>query len=92
MDAANPLPALQKNTWRTQLLTTSVTRSTLMTHAESIERRKELGVKFTPELKSAKWRCPTKASSASRIMPKLIEEYKAAGLHLVMCPLVLASG
>ena len=64
--------------WRTDLY---VNPGTLMTHAESIALFDELGVKFTPELKSASVGMPydgdfTQAAYAQ----KLIDEYKAAGI------------
>jgi glycerophosphoryl diester phosphodiesterase len=64
--------------WRTDLYASS---GTLMTHAESIALFKELGVKFTPELKAADVPMPydgdfTQAAYAQ----KLIDEYKAAGV------------
>ena len=64
--------------WRTDLY---ATRGTLMTHAESIELFKELGVKFTPELKSAKVEMPYEGEfSQQDYAQKLIEEYKTAGV------------
>jgi len=64
--------------WRTDLY---VNPGTLMTHAESIKLFDELGVKFTPELKSASVDMPydgdfTQAAYAQ----KMIDEYKAAGI------------
>jgi glycerophosphoryl diester phosphodiesterase len=65
--------------WRTDLYVGA--GGTLMTHAESIKLFKELGVKFTPELKEPSVPMPfggdfTEAAYAQ----KLIEEYKAAGI------------
>ena len=84
MDAANPFASTPEEymggtaNWRTDLY---ATRGTLMTHAESIELFKELGVKFTPELKSAKEGMPYKGEfSQQDYAQKLIEEYKAAGV------------
>ena len=52
-----------------------------MTHAESIDLFKELGVKFIPELKSAKVQMPYEGEfSQQDYAQKLIEEYKAAGV------------
>lgn len=56
-------------------------KGTLMTHAESIELFKELGVKFTPELKSPSVAMPydgdyTQAAYAQQ----MIDEYKKAGV------------
>jgi glycerophosphoryl diester phosphodiesterase len=64
--------------WRTDLYVSS---GTLMTHAESIKLFKELGVKFTPELKAASVPMPydgdfTQAAYAQ----KMIDEYKTAGI------------
>ncbi len=64
--------------WRTDLY---VNPGTLMTHAESIALFDKLGVKFTPELKSASVDMPydgdfTQAAYAQ----KMIDEYKAAGI------------
>ena len=57
------------------------TRGTLMTHAQSIELFRELGVKFTPELKAPSVAMPfdgdyTQAAYAQQ----MIDEYKAAGI------------
>ena len=84
MDAANPFASTPEeymggtSNWRTDLY---ATRGNLMTHAESIELLKELGVKFTPELKSAKVEMPYEGEfSQQDYAQKLIEEYKAAGV------------
>ena len=84
MDAANPFATTPEEymggtaNWRTDLY---ATRGTLMTHAESITLFKELGVKFTPELKSAKEEMPYEGEfSQQDYAQKLIEEYKAAGV------------
>ena len=84
MDAANPFASTPEeymggtSNWRTDHY---ATRSTLMTHAESIELLKELGVKFTPELKSAKVEMPYEGEfSQQDYAQKLIEEYKTAGV------------
>ncbi len=64
--------------WRTNLY---AGRGTLMTHAESIELFKELGVKMTPELKSASVAMPFEGDfTQSDYAQKLIDEYKAAGV------------
>jgi len=65
--------------WRTDLYVAS--GGTLMTHAESIKLFKELGAKFTPELKAPGVPMPfdgdfTQAAYAQ----KMIDEYKAAGI------------
>ena len=84
MDAANPFASTPEEymgrnaNWWTDLY---ATRGTLMTHAESIALFKELGVKFTPELKSAKVEMPFEGEfSQQDYAQKLIEEYKAAGV------------
>jgi len=84
MDAANLFAATPEAymrgtaNWRTDLY---ATRGTLMTHAESIALFKELGVKFTPELKSAKEEMPYEDEfSQQDYAQKLIEEYKDAGV------------
>lgn len=61
--------------WRTDLY---ATRGTLMTHAESIELFKALGVKMTPELKAPSAAMPFDGMSQEDYAQKLIDEYKAA--------------
>lgn len=61
--------------WRTDLY---AARGTLMTHAESIELFKALGVKMTPELKAASVAMPFHGMSQEDYAQKLIDEYKAA--------------
>lgn len=51
---------------------------TLMTHAESIDLFKELGVQFTPELKSPVVEMPFDGFSQEDYAQKLIDDYKAA--------------
>ncbi|CTQ66587.1 glycerophosphodiester phosphodiesterase family protein [Roseibium alexandrii] len=63
--------------WRTDLY---ATKGTLMTHAESIALFKDLGVKFTPELKSPSVDMPFDGFSQEDYAQKLIDEYKAAGI------------
>ncbi len=63
--------------WRTDLYATN---GTLMTHAESIALFKDLGVKFTPELKSPSVDMPFDGFSQEDYAQKLIDEYKAAGI------------
>ena len=63
--------------WRTDLYST---RGSLMTHAESIELFKSLGVKFTPELKSPSVKMPFDGFSQQDYAQKLIDEYKNAGI------------
>ncbi len=53
----------------------------LMTHAESIALFKELGVKFTPELKSPSVSMPYEGKyTQEAYAQQLIDEYKAAGV------------
>jgi glycerophosphoryl diester phosphodiesterase len=52
----------------------------LMTHKESIELFRELGVRFTPELKSASVEMPYDGFSQADYAQKLIDEYKEAGV------------
>jgi glycerophosphoryl diester phosphodiesterase len=64
--------------WRTDLYVGS--GGTLMTHAESIRLFKELGVKFTPELKEPGVPMPFDGFTEENYAQKLIDEYKAAGI------------
>lgn len=65
--------------WRTDLYVGS--GGTLMTHAESIKLFKELGVKFTPELKEPSVSMPFGDDfTENAYAAKLIDEYKAAGI------------
>ncbi|MBS9402283.1 glycerophosphodiester phosphodiesterase [Halomonas sp. TRM85114] len=61
--------------WRTDLYNS---RGTLMTHAESIELFKALGVKMTPELKAPSVEMPFNGLSQEDYAQKMIDEYKAA--------------
>ncbi|WP_422382950.1 glycerophosphodiester phosphodiesterase family protein [Roseibium album] len=63
--------------WRTELYGLT---GTLLTHAESIALFKDLGVKFTPELKAPKVAMPYEGFTQSDYAQKLIEDYKAAGI------------
>ena len=63
--------------WRTDLYS-GPTSGTLMTHAESIELFKKLGVKMTPELKSASVAMPFDGFTQQAYAQKMIDEYKAA--------------
>lgn len=63
--------------WRTDLY---AGKGTLMTHAESIALFKDLGAKFTPELKSASVDMPFDGFSQEEYAQKMIDEYKAAGI------------
>jgi glycerophosphoryl diester phosphodiesterase len=53
---------------------------TLMTHKESIELFKSLGVKMTPELKSPSMTMPFEGFSQADYAQKMIDEYKEAGV------------
>ena len=53
---------------------------TLVTHKESIELFKKLGVKMTPELKSPSVPMPFNGLSQQAYAQKMIDEYKAAGV------------
>lgn len=65
--------------WRTDLYTG---RGTLLTHAESIELFKKLGVDFTPELKSPSVEMPFQGDySQADYASQMINEYKAAGIR-----------
>lgn len=64
--------------WRTDLY---ATKGTLMTHAESIALFKELGVKFTPELKAPAVAMPYEGDyTQAMYAQQMIDEYKAAGI------------
>ena len=52
----------------------------LLTHAESIALFRDLGAKFTPELKSASVDMPHDGFSQEDYAQKLIDEYKEAGV------------
>jgi glycerophosphoryl diester phosphodiesterase len=53
---------------------------TLMTHRESIALFKDLGVKFTPELKTPAVEMPYEGFSQRDYAQKMIDDYKAAGI------------
>ena len=63
--------------WRTNLYV-GPTSGTLMTHRESIELFKQLGVKMTPELKSPSVPMPFNGFSQEAFAQKMIDEYKAS--------------
>ncbi|PJI91519.1 glycerophosphoryl diester phosphodiesterase [Yoonia maricola] len=63
--------------WRTDLY---VNNTSLMTHAQSIELFRDLGAKFTPELKSPAVDMPFNGFSQEDYAQKLVDEYKAAGV------------
>lgn len=76
---AQSIDAYMKGTapWRTELYGQT---GTLLTHAESIALFKDLGVKFTPELKAPKVAMPYEGFTQSDYAQKLIDDYKAAGI------------
>ncbi len=90
MDASNPRATTPEEyqggtaTYRTELY---ASRGTLLTHAESIELFKQLGVKMTPELKSPSVEMPFDSDgdgvgdyTQSQYAQQMIDEYKAAGV------------
>ncbi len=56
------------------------TSGTLMTHKESIELFRQLGVKMTPELKSPSVTMPFEGFTQQAYAQKMIDEYKAANV------------
>jgi glycerophosphoryl diester phosphodiesterase len=84
MDAGNPnaktLAEYLDSTpnFRTDLYSAN---GTLMTHKESIELFKKLGVKMTPELKSTSVAMPFDGFTQEAYAQKMIDEYKAAGVN-----------
>ena len=85
MDASNPRAktALEflggTANWRTDLYS-GPSSGTLMTHKESIELFKKLGVKMTPELKSASVPMPFNGFTQQAYAQKMINEYKQANV------------
>ncbi len=84
MDAANPRATTLEDymnataNWRTDLYAAC---GTVMSHKESIELFKELGVKMTPELKSPSVEMPYEGEySQQEYAQQLIDEYKSAGV------------
>ncbi|WP_213999394.1 glycerophosphodiester phosphodiesterase family protein [Arsukibacterium sp.] len=84
MDAFNPQATTAAEymqgtpPWRTDLYANT---GTLLTHAESITLFKQLGVKFTPELKAAEVAMPYQGTySQADYAQQLIDEYRAAGI------------
>ncbi len=83
MDAFNPkattVDEYLKGTanWRTDLY---ASKGTLLSHKESIELFKKLGVKMTPELKTASVPMPYNGYTQAMYAQQLIDEYKAAGV------------
>lgn len=63
--------------WRTDLYSGN---ATLLTHAESITLFRDLGAKFTPELKSPSVDMPFNGFTQADYAQKMIDEYKAAGV------------
>ncbi|MFZ5556164.1 MAG: glycerophosphodiester phosphodiesterase family protein [Pseudomonadota bacterium] len=85
MDASNPAATTAAGylggtaSWRTDLYTG---RASVLTFKESIELNKRLGVKHTPELKSAEFRDRVDAvfGSQAAYAQKMIDELKDAGV------------
>nr|WP_265515898.1 glycerophosphodiester phosphodiesterase family protein [Nitratireductor luteus] len=84
MDASNPKAANVAEFmdatagWRTDLY---ATKGTVMTHMESIELFKELGVKFTPELKAPSVEMPFEGDyTQETYAQQMIDDYKEAGV------------
>jgi glycerophosphoryl diester phosphodiesterase len=85
MDASNPSAVTVEEylggtpAWRTDLYTQN---GTLMTHAESIQLFKSLGVKFTPELKAPSVAMPYEGDYTQEdYAAQMIQEYKNAGVN-----------
>lgn len=85
MDASNPRARTVEEfmaatpDWRTDLYA-GPTSGTLMTHKESIELFKRLGVKMTPELKFPVVTMPFNGFTQEAFAQKMIDEYRAAGV------------
>ena len=84
MDAYNPNAITVEEymnatpSWRTDLYSA---KGTLMTHKESIELFKELGVKMTPELKSPSVEMPYEGDYTQQdYAQQMINEYREAGV------------
>lgn len=84
MDAANSAATTVEEylngtaNWRTDLYSSC---GTVVTHAESIELIKNLGGKFTPELKSPSVEMPFEGEYTQQdYAQQMIDEYKAAGV------------
>jgi glycerophosphoryl diester phosphodiesterase len=56
-------------------------RGTLLSHAESIELFKRLGVRMMPELKEPSVRLPFNGITSGQLAQKVIDEYRAAGVR-----------
>lgn len=63
--------------WRTDLFTEGMT---LLSHKESIELFKKLGVKMTPELKTPQVEMPFDGYTQEMYAQQLLDEYEAAGV------------
>lgn len=85
MDASNPAARTPAEylggtpSWRTDLYS-GPSSGTLLTHRESIELFKRLGVQMTPELKSPSVPMPFEGFTQQAYAQKLVDEYKAAGV------------
>ena len=85
MDAFNPMAKTVHEfmggtaNWRTDLYS-GPTSGTLMTHQDSIALFKKLGVKMTPELKSASVAMPFDGFTQEAYAQKMLDEYKAANV------------
>lgn len=85
MDASNPRARTAAEylggtaNWRTDLYS-GPSSGTLMTHQESIELFKRLGLKMTPELKAPSVPMPFEGFTQDAYAQKLIDEYKQAGV------------
>ena len=85
MDASNPNARIVTEylggtpSFRTDLYA-GPSSGSLLSHKESIELFKRLGVKMTPELKSASVPMPFNGFTQADYAQKLIDEYKAAGV------------
>jgi glycerophosphoryl diester phosphodiesterase len=85
MDAFNPAALTPQQyvggtaNFRTDLYS-GPTSGHLLTHKESIELFKKLGVKMTPELKSLSVAMPFDGFTQEMYAQKMIDEYKAAGV------------
>lgn len=85
MDAANPNARTVAEylagtaSFRTDLYS-GPSSGTLLTHRESIELFKRLGVKMTPELKSPSATMPFDGFTQQAYAQKMIDEYKQAGV------------
>jgi glycerophosphoryl diester phosphodiesterase len=85
MDASNPrartVAEYMDGTDRTRTdLYSGPSSGTLLTHRESIQLFKKLGVKMTPELKSPSVPMPFEGFTQQAYAQKMIDEYKQAGV------------